>query len=344
MKAAILHAKVAQDASLDDLDTLDQAEEVGRALRGLGHETVNIEFPLDLKSVSATLGRLAPDVVFNLVESVDGAGRLIHFAPSLLDHLSIPYTGCPAEAVFITSGKTLAKKTLSLAGLPTPPWMSSDDSADGRDFSPGRFIVKSAWEHASVGLDEDSVIHAQAACDLLDVLRERESRDGGEWYAERFVEGREFNVPLLAGAEGPRILPASEIVFDAYPAGKVRVVGYRAKWQADSFEYNNTPRRLDFLERDRAVVKEMELLALKCWSVFGLAGYARVDFRVDENGKPWILEINANPCITPGAGFEASARHAGLSYADIVEALVDDALTRHGRRSRATASQVTTPP
>ena len=337
MKAAILHSEVSQDASPDDLDTLDQAQGVARALKGLGHETVSVTFSLDLKTVSATLATLAPDVVFNLVESVDGSGRLIHFAPSLLDHLSIPYTGCPAAGIFVTSGKTLAKKTLASAGLPTPTWITSEDGVDGREFSPGRFIVKSAWEHASLGLDEGSVIHAPNHAALLEIVRERESADGGEWYAERFVEGREFNVPLLAGADGPRVLPVSEIVFDAYPQGKVRVVGYRAKWETESFEYNNTPRRLDFPERDLLLVKEMELLARKCWSVFGLAGYARVDFRVDENGRPWILEINANPCIAPDAGFEASARHAGLTYADIVETLVEDALTRRGRKSGTTA-------
>lgn len=333
MKAVILHSEVSQEASPDDLDTLDQVEGVARALAELGHETVNVTFSLNLKNLSAELARIAPDVAINLVETVGGAGRLIHLAPSLLEHLSIPYTGCPAEAIFVTSGKTLAKKTLTGAGLPTPMWVSSDEGADGPDFSPGRFIVKSAWEHASLGLDEHSVIHAQTSQSLLDILRERENADGSEWFAERFVEGREFNVPILADGDGPRILPVSEIVFDAYPEGKVRVVGYRAKWEAESFEYNNTPRRFDFPESDHALIKQMEMLALNCWSVFGLAGYARADFRVDENGKPWILEINANPCIAPDAGFEASARRAGLSYNDIVGSLVEDALARRGRRS-----------
>lgn len=343
MKTAILHSEVSQDASPDDLDTLDQAQGIAGALSELGHGTVNVTFSLDLKNVSAELATLAPDVVFNLVESVDGSGRLIHFSPSLLDHLSIPYTGCPTAGIFVTSGKALAKKTLARAGLPTPTWMVSDDDTGGREFSPGRFIVKSAWEHASLGLDEHSVIHVTNQAALLEILRERESADGGEWYAERYVEGREFNVPLLAGADGPRVLPVSEIMFDAYPEGKVRVVGYRAKWETESFEYNNTPRRLDFPERDHALVKEMEWLALECWKVFGLAGYARVDFRVDENGRPWILEVNANPCIAPDAGFEASARHVGLTYKDIVGTLIADALARRGRISRATASQVTPP-
>lgn len=333
MKAVILHSEVSPNASLDDLDTLDQMEGVARALRELGHETVNVTFSLNMKSLTTELERLAPDVAINLVETVGGAGRLIHLAPSLLEHLSIPYTGCPAEAIFVTSGKLLAKKALAGAGLPTPAWMSSRDGEDVQDFSPGRFIVKSAWEHASLGLDEHSVIHAHTPQNLLDVLRERENADGAEWFAERFVEGREFNVPILADADGPRILPVSEIVFDAYPEGKVRVVGYRAKWEADSFEYNNTPRRFDFPESDYALVKQMERLALNCWSVFGLAGYARADFRVDENGKPWILEINANPCIAPDAGFEASAKHGGLSYTAIVGSLVEEALARRGRRS-----------
>lgn len=337
MKAVILHSEVSPDASPDDLDTLDQAQGVARALQELGHETVNVTFSLDLKSVAAELAMLAPDVVFNLVESVDGSGRLIYLAPSLLDHLCIPYTGCPTAGIFVTSGKALAKKTLALAGLPTPMWMVSDDDTDGREFSPGRFIVKSAWEHASLGLDEGSVMSVQTHAALLDILRERESKDGGEWYAERFVEGREFNVPILAGADGPRVFPVSEIVFDTYPAGKVRVVGYKAKWETESFEYKNTPRRLDFQQSDHLLIKEMEQLALKCWGVFGLAGYARADFRVDENGRPWILEINANPCIAPDAGFEASASRAGLSYTDVVGTLVEDALARRGRISRVAA-------
>lgn len=333
MKAVILHSEVSQDASPDDLDTLDQAQGVARALGELGYETLNVTFSLNLKSLAMQLCDISPDVAVNLVETVSGAGRLIHLAPSLLENLSIPFTGCPAAAIFATSGKMLAKKTLADAALPTPMWMASTDGEGAPGFSPGRFIVKSAWEHASLGLDEHSVIHAQAPRDLLEVLREREEADGAEWYAERFVEGREFNVPILAGADGPRILPVSEIVFDSYPEGKVRVVGYRAKWDAESFEYNNTPRRFDFPESDHRLIKQMERLSLNCWSVFGLAGYARADFRVDENGRPWILEINANPCIAPEAGFEASARRAGLSYTDIVGSLVEDALARHGRKS-----------
>lgn len=332
MKVAIVHAEIPENAAPDDLDTLEQAEGVARALEELGHEAVTVTFSLDLKKAADELGKIKPDIVFNLVESVDGSGRLIHLAPSLFDHLSIPYTGCGSEAMFTTSNKILAKKILDSAGLPTPSWLVSGDYTEKASFTPGKYIVKSALEHASVGLDEDSVIRASAAIELLEIIADRESR-GGQWYAERFVDGREFNVPMLAGSDGPRILPVSEIVFDAYPEGKERVVGYRAKWEAHTFEYQNTPRRFDFAQSDLSIVTGLKDIALRCWELFSLDGYTRVDFRVDENGKPWILEINANPCITPEAGFEASATQAGLVYTDIVKALVDDAVIRGVRKS-----------
>lgn len=332
MKTAILYSEIPANATPDDIDTLEQVEGITRALIGLGGEVANVTFSLDLKSVAEELGRVKPDLVFNLVESVDGSGRLIHLAPSLLDHLCLPYTGCGAEAMFTSSNKILAKKIFRSAGAPTAPWLVNGDEADETTFTPGKYIIKSALEHASIGLDEDSVIHFQTAADLLEMVAERQGR-GGEWFAEKFIDGREINVPLLASAEGPRVLPVSEILFDTYPEGKERVVGYKAKWEADSFEYQNTPRTFDFSTRDRAIVKEVERLSIQCWKLFGLDGYARVDFRVDQKGKPWILEINANPCITPEAGFEASARHAGLVYADIVKAIVEDALARGSKKS-----------
>jgi D-alanine-D-alanine ligase len=67
---------------------------------------------------------------------------------------------------------------------------------------------------------------------------------------------------------------------------------------------------------DTILISELKRLAIECWKVFGLRGYARVDFRVDTQGRPWILEINANPCLSPDAGFAAAAAYAGISYPD----------------------------
>jgi D-alanine-D-alanine ligase len=103
-------------------------------------------------------------------------------------------------------------------------------------------------------------------------------------------------------------------------------VGHRAKWEADSFEFHHTPRRFDFPPGDEELLARLQHLATACWRLFGLRGYARVDFRVDRQGRPWILEVNANPCLSPDAGFIAAADRAGLSFEAMIQRILDQAL------------------
>jgi D-alanine-D-alanine ligase len=105
-------------------------------------------------------------------------------------------------------------------------------------------------------------------------------------------------------------------------------VGYRAKWEPDSFAYNHTVPTFDFPPEDDALIAELGHLARKSWHCFGLSGYARVDFRVDEQARPWILEINVNPCLSPDAGFAAALRRAGISYAEATSRIIETALSR----------------
>jgi D-alanine-D-alanine ligase len=121
------------------------------------------------------------------------------------------------------------------------------------------------------------------------------------------------------------VLAPAEIVFQDYGPSKVRVVGYRAKWISDSFEYANTPRRFDFPSQDSGLLDEMAALAVSCWKLFDLRGWARVDFRVDGSGCPWILEINANPCLSSDAGFMAAVRRSGLEPAEAIHRIVGHA-------------------
>ena len=124
----------------------------------------------------------------------------------------------------------------------------------------------------------------------------------------------------------------------AAPVGKPRMVGYRAKWVEGSFEYGNTPRRFEFPPEDAGLLRSLVSLSRECWRVFDLRGYARVDFRVDASGRPWVLEINTNPCISPDAGFMAAAERDGLSIEDVVRRIVADATSGGDRRCRQESS------
>jgi D-alanine-D-alanine ligase len=321
-RAVILHDVHAALGPPDQSDTLVEAQAVASTLRGLGFDPEIVATGLDLASLERTLRGLAPTVVFNLVESLEGRGRLLHLAPALLESLGLPFTGCPSTALALTSDKPRAKRLLASAGVPTPAAFSADASG-------GRWIVKSVWEHASLGLDDGAIVPASSAAQTI----ERRRADlGGDWFAEEFVPGRELNVALLAERTAPRALPVAEIRFDEFPAGKPRIVGYAAKWDVDSFEYRNTPRSFAV---EPTLAERLRRLALDCWALFRLEGYARVDFRVDERGTPWVLEINANPCLSPDAGFAAALLEAGVGYEAAIARLVDDALERASTAGRA---------
>ena len=343
MRIWILHQAIQADASPDEQDVLQQVDAVGRALVRLGHRVEVHACTLDLESLDAALNTVQSDLVFNLVEAVAGAGRLIYLPPALLDARHRPYTGSSAEALFLTSHKILAKERMREADLPTPMWMSmgSRDMHGRNAIAGGRrrtWLVKSVWEHASLGMDDSCLIRSATPAMAAHRLASFAERMGGECFAEEFIDGREFNIGLLAAPSGPQVLPPAEIVFAEFPADKPRIIGYQAKWATDSFEYRHTTRRVTFDASDTSLLDEMRRLALQCWEAFGLAGYARVDFRVDAQGNPWILEINANPCISPDAGFTAMVAQAGQTFDQAVERILADGLTHGTRFQRNTAA------
>lgn len=318
----VLHGAAADRP--DEADTIVTAEAVSAALQRLGYDSPIAHLGLDLSAV-ARLAAARPAVVFNLVEALDGDSALAPLAPAVLDHFGLAYTGSGLAAHHLTLSKTAAKRQLAAAGLPTPAW-----SPDGSGFASAELvIVKSDSEHASLGLDAASVVPAANARREIAV---RQQRFGGRFFAEAYVEGREFNLSLLETAEGPRVLPPAEILFLDFPAGRPRIVDYEAKWETDSTVYANTPRSFDLAAGDGPLLAELGDLARAAWRLFGLAGYARVDFRVDAAGLPTILEVNLNPCLAPDAGFVAAAARAGLDYDSVIGSILT---ATKGRRRQA---------
>ena len=332
MKAVILHGDVSDDAGMDEKDVLVQADFVSSILSDLGYEPTIIPFSLNFSKTLDMLKEIQPAFVFNLVETIAGQGSLIHIAPSLLDFLKIPYTGAAAEAQFLTSNKVLAKQFLHAADIATPSFFLPDKHSDD-SFVEGTYIIKAVWEHASVWLNENSLISTKDQRDLGKAILSQQEKLAMPCFAEIFIDGREFNISMLAGDKGPDVLPHAEIRFDDYPSGKARVVDYRSKWVEDSFEYRHTPRCFAFPKEDEPLLHQLTDLALRCWHVFGLRGYARVDFRIDKTGRPWVLEVNTNPCLSPDGGFYAAVEQAGLSFSRAIERIIRDTLRQTGGTS-----------
>jgi D-alanine-D-alanine ligase len=318
-RIVLLHDAAAAAGRPDSSDTLHEAQAIAGALTDLGYETAIVPVGLDLGALERALERLAPLAVVNLVESLENRGRLVHVVPAVLESLGVPFTGCSSHAIGTTSNKVAAKRQLSAADIATPAVLGGA----GGD---GPWIIKSVHEHASLGITDSSVVSGASAARAA--MEARRAEFGGEWFAEKFVPGRELNVALIAAPEGPRVLPVAELRFEGFPPDKPAIVGYAAKWDLDSFEYRNTVRSFA-LEPDLAA--RAATLSLACWDVFALDGYARVDFRVDSSGMLFVLEINANPCLSPDAGFAAALDAAGIGYGDALGWLIAAARRRSTR-------------
>lgn len=311
----ILHGASGEPDRPDEADTLVQVDAVATALRELGCRTRTRAIALDLGPLVDWTAQPGL-VVFNLVESLREAGALLHLPVAVLESLGVPFTGAPALALAVTTDKPLSKQLLQAAGLPTPECWLDTAAATG-----GQAIVKPCREDASFGIFADSVVPAAEAGRTM---AERRQQFGGEWFAERYVEGREFNVSLLASASGAEVLPVAEIRFEGFPANRPRILDYEAKWEPDSIASQTTVRYTLGRDEEPALTAVLAGLAQRSWQLFGLRGYARVDFRVDANGQPWIIEVNANPCLSPDAGFMAAAAAAGLASVDVVRRILTD--------------------
>lgn len=315
----VLYGQPAHIEAPDQMDTLVQVQAISASLLRQGFTVRPLRMGLRLDDARDDLRTLRPRVVFNLVEALGGHDALLPSAALMLEALGIPYTGARASALALTGDKPEAKRLLRRWGLPTPDWLVPGQPA-GPALPDDRWIVKSVWEHASLGLDDGAVVHGAAA--IAPRISECQARHGGRWFAERYVEGREFNLSLLEHGGRVRLLQPAEMTFRHWQVDRPRIVGYAAKWDTDSPEYRNTVRGFRFGPADQALLARLGELALGCWEAFGLRGYARVDLRVDEQGRPWVLEVNANPCLSPDAGFAAAAARAGLNYDALVGAVL----------------------
>ncbi|MDI6839844.1 MAG: ATP-grasp domain-containing protein [bacterium] len=287
------------------------------ALINTGYDVVCIPVKEGPYLAIKEIKRINPDIVFNLVEGIsDDASGEYQFA-ALLEASRLPFTGNTALALGICMDKVYTKYILTGAGLPTPQFevVNSPSEVDWSSFPA---IVKPRRQDASIGINMQSVVNNNEELQLaltkfFDELNEQA-------LVVSFIDGREISVSLL-GNENPKILALSEIKFLRWKSDLPRIVTYRAKWETESMEYKRTkPVCPAIIKEDEK--KKMEDIAIKSFKVLGLRGYARIDMRLNKEGKPFIIDVNPNPDISYEAGFARAARAAGLSYTDLITQII----------------------
>jgi D-alanine-D-alanine ligase len=317
MEIIFIHQYVPDDSSLDEKDVLEQRDELAEIFIQMGYTIRSraIQSHLDLLSLQELSNTQC--IVFNLCESLFGRDDLMFLAPFMLEQYGIPFTGSGSAAIALSCHKLESKKLMIKHGIPTPAYITSDSHY--HENLHGTYIIKPYNTHASINITQESIVQVQSRADF-NALKEK-LVSSPNLFAEEYIDGREFNISLLLTDEGVKILPHAEIHFDNYPPDKYKIVDYEAKWVHDSFAYENTNRSFSFTEKDRPILQEIDKISLQLWDIFKLNGYARIDFRVRDDSV-FVLEVNANPCISIYSGFMAAVQQYGLTFEEAFDIII----------------------
>ena len=318
MRIALLFDGASALAPSPDMLILETVEAIETALTNEGNTVVRVPVLLDGKWIDR-LKRGRFDVAFNMCEGIDGVAELEPPVIGLLELFGVPYTGGSSYTTTMCLRKHVVNALLSHAGLPVPPWITLRRGSRIRSVGYPA-IVKPAAEDASIGVEQRSIVRSarglKARVDAMLVSFD-------EVIVQRYVEGRELNVGIV----GDMVLPIAEIDFTTMPKGLWPIVTYRSKWDTGSEEDLGSIPRCP-AELPARVANEVRRVAMDSWRLVGGHGYGRVDMRLDSNGQPWVLEVNANPDIAPDAGLARMARVAGIEYATLVRTICELGIAR----------------
>jgi D-alanine-D-alanine ligase len=296
--------------------------EVVKTLREIGHEVRVLGVGDELRPVRDAVAEWKPHVVFNILTDFhDVVTYEAHFV-SYLELLKQPYTGCNPRGIVLAGDKALSKQILTWHRIPCPAFaVFSLRTKKARLPRRMQFpvIVKSAVQHGSAGISQASVVHDDHELgERVEFLHRTLQTDV---VAEQFLHGRELTVSIL-GNERLEVFPIWELWFDKLPEGNEAIATSRVKWDV------RYQKRIGLQTgRARNLGKDLEEqivhICKRTYRALHLSGYARIDLRLDQDGRPYVIEANVNNDLSPGEDFPDSARHAGLDYGQLLQRILN---------------------
>ena len=322
---ALMHDYMVPPENLSgfDLGTVEWKTEfdVTSTLVDMGHDLHVLGLKDDLGLIRQAVDQFKPHIAFNLMEAFHEVGAFDMNVVSYLELLRLPYTGCNPRGMVLSRDKALSKKLMAYHRIPVPEFAVFRRGLVIKRPRRLKFpvIVKSLTQEASIGISQASVVEDDTK------LRERvqfvHDSVATDAIAERFIEGRELYVGVI-GNERLQVFPVWEMEFSKMPEGVHRIATDRVKW---SVKYQNKHgiKTSEAKKLPDGMAEAIKRLAKRVYRTLEMSGYARMDIRMDGNGKTHVLEANANPQLAFGEDFAESAERAGIPYADLLQRILN---------------------
>jgi D-alanine-D-alanine ligase len=300
--------------------------DVVSTLRGAGHEVRALGVHDELKPIRDEIEGWKPHVVFTLLEQFHGEVIYDQNVASYLELMRIAYTGCNPRGLMLARGKDLSKTLVHYHRIPIPAFVVFPMGRKVR--RPARLalplIVKSLSEDASYGISQASVVDTDEK--LVERVAFIHERIGTAAIAEQYIEGREIYVGVI-GNEKLKVLPVWELSFGSMAQGAWHIATEKVKHDPN---YQERRGILHGPAKDLApeLCARIQRVAKRIYRTLQLDGYARIDFRLSNDGIPYFLEANPNPEIAESQEFAAAARHDGISYPDLLDRILSLGIKR----------------
>jgi D-alanine-D-alanine ligase len=295
--------------------------DVVSTLQQLGHEVRALGVQDELHPIRDAVEEFKPDIAFNLLEEFQGNVLFDQNVVSLLELLRVPYTGCNPRGLIISREKALSKKLLIYHRIRVPAFHAFPVGLKVKRPRHLAFplIVKSLTEHSSLGISKASIVHDDA--ELSERVKFVHRRIKTDAIAEQFIEGREVYVAVL-GNERLTALPTRELVIASAHSDPPVIATEKVKHDLEYQERHGIEQK-PAVDLPPGVATALPHLSKRIYRILGLSGYARIDYRISPDGLIWCLEANPNPEIAREEEFASSAAHAGITYPELLQRLLN---------------------
>lgn len=294
--------------------------DVARTLESLGHELLILGVTDDLASVREAIEEFKPHLAFNLLLHFQGIGLYDAHVMSYLELRHVPYTGVNPRGLLLAHDKALTKKILTFHRIRVPKFAVFQRGRKVRRPTKLEFplFVKSLAEHASQGIAQASIVHDdEALAARVDFIHRNVSPAA---IAEQYIPGRELTVGVL-GNQRLEVFPVWELFFDSLPSGTEPIATSRVKWDY-AYQRKIGLRSGPAEDLDEGAMREIQRMARRIYKALGLSGYARIDLRLAEDGRVYVLEANPNPDLSYGEDFSMGAHASGYEYPQLMQKII----------------------